>query len=340
MRDPQCHVDSPAEPCRLTNGVLPIICVHAFETYTLCGDKDHAGASQTHMAKRMRRLLLANLALCLSAFAAAAATLDTIAERGTVRIGYISGQAPFSSSQPGAEPVGYAIDLCGEIVDEIEHQFPELKRVYVETTLANGFDAVKNEELDLLCGSITVNLTRREAVDFSQPIFLTGASALLRKDSPGYLQTLFFDGPAVHAVSERVATNVIGMRANTTTAATLREALAIQESQTRLADFGTHEDGLKALEDRKIDAYVADQALLISLAKRARDPSSLKVGDRMFTHEPYAIALRRGDADFRLLADRALTDFYMSDDFLPLLESYFGAEAPMLHTQIIMQHVP
>ncbi len=257
-----------------------------------------------------------------------------------MRIGYISDQAPFSTRQPGAEPVGYAIDLCRKIADEIEHQIPQLKREFVEVTLAGGFDAVENEDIDLLCGSITVNLKRREIVDFSQPIFLTGASALLRKDSPSYLQALFLNGPAVHAVSERVATNVIGMRANTTTAGTLREALAIQESKTKLADFNTHEDGLKALEDHRIDAYIADQVLLINLAKRARDPSSLEVGDRLITHEPYAIALRRNDADFRLLADRALTDFYLSEDFLPLLETYFGSEAPMLHTQIIMQHVP
>ncbi len=171
-------------------------------------------------------------------------------------------------------------------------------------------------------------MKRREIVDFSQPIFLTGATALLRKDSPDYLQTTFLDKAAVHSVSQRAAsTRVIGVRANTTTGVTLREALATQISKTRLADFDTHEDGLAALEDRRIDAYIADQVLLISLATRARDPSSLEVGDRLFTHEPYAIALRRNDADFRLLADRALTDFYLSDDFLPLLETYFGAES-------------
>ncbi|TCL72595.1 amino acid ABC transporter substrate-binding protein (PAAT family) [Rhizobium sp. BK251] len=293
------------------------------------------------MAKCMRRFLLANLALCLSAFAADAGTLDTLTERGSLRIGYIADEAPFSSSKPGADPAGYAIDLCGKIADEIEHQLPQLKREYVEMTLANGFDAVKDEKVDLLCGAITVNLVRREIVDFSQPIFLTGASALLRKDSPNYLQTLFLDEPAIRPVSQRVtSTNVIGARASTTTAATLREALATQVSKTRIADFETHEDGLKALENHEIDAYIADQVLLFNLATRARDPSSLEVGDRLFTHEPYAIALRRDDADFRLLADRALTDFYLSDDFLPLLETYFGAEAPMLHTQIIMEHVP
>src|SRR5262245_17540468 len=96
------------------------------------------------MAKCMRLFLLAKLAFCLSAFAAGSATLDTITERGSVRIGFVADEAPFSSSKPGADPTGYAIDLCGKIADEIEHQVPQLKREYIEVTLANGFDAVKN----------------------------------------------------------------------------------------------------------------------------------------------------------------------------------------------------
>jgi len=291
--------------------------------------------------KCMRWLPLAIIALSLSALTASAGTLDGIIERGTVRIGYIDDEAPFSAAKAGGEPTGYAIDLCNRIADDIEHQVPELKRDYVQKTLANGFDAVKNGEVDLLCGAITVNLERREIVDFSQPIFLTGASALLRKDSPGYLQSFFFDKPAVSAVSQRAALpSVIGARANSTTGAALHNAMQGQASTTTIADFKTHEDGLKALEDRKIDAYIGDQVLLTSLATRARDPSVLEVGNRLFTHEPYAIALPRNDADFRLLADRALTDFYLSDDFLTVLDTYFGADAPMLHTQIIMQHVP
>jgi polar amino acid transport system substrate-binding protein/glutamate/aspartate transport system substrate-binding protein len=47
----------------------------------------------------------------------------------------------------------------------------------------------------------------------------------------------------------------------------------------------------------------------------------LVVGDHLFTHELYAIALRRLDVHFRLLADRALTAFYLPDDFLQLLGS-------------------
>jgi polar amino acid transport system substrate-binding protein len=315
--------------------------MHVSRLPPVFGDDDHVGALHTPLAKRMRRFLLAGIALCLSALTASAATLDSITKHETMRIGYIGGQAPFASSEPGTDPLGYAVDLCDKVADEIEHYVPELKREYVELKLADGFDAVKNGKVDLLCGAITVTLERREVVDFSQPIFLTGATALLRKDSPSYLQPLFLDNPAVRTVTQPAASkHAIGVRANTTTEETLRQAMVLEESKMTIADFETHEDGLAALEGYKIDAYFADRALLISLAMRARDPSSLEVGDRLFSHEPYAIAVRRNDADFRLVVDRALTGFYQSDDFLPLLTTYFGSEAPMLHTQIMMEHVP
>jgi polar amino acid transport system substrate-binding protein/glutamate/aspartate transport system substrate-binding protein len=294
------------------------------------------------MAGRMKRLILAGLAICFSAYAALAApTLEAITQRGSVRIGYINDEAPFSFKKKDGSPGGYAIDLCQKIGDEVGRSVPHLKRDYVETTLADGFDAVKNGQIDLLCGALTINLARRETVDFSQPIFLTGASALLRKDSPDYLQILFLDKPPVRAVSAQAPANsVIGVRSDTTTGTVLREALGPDVPATRVADFPTHEDGLKALEDRKIDAYFADHALLIGLAARARNPGALELGNRLFTHEPYGIALRRDDSAFRLLVDRSLTDFYLSDDFPKLLKTYFGGEAGTLRGEIMMQSIP
>ena len=55
-----------------------------------------------------------------------------------------------------------------------------VKQVFVETTLAQAFDAVADDQIDLLCGAITVTIGRRETVDFSEPIFMTGMSGLLR----------------------------------------------------------------------------------------------------------------------------------------------------------------
>jgi len=120
----------------------------------------------------------------------------------------------------------------------------------------------------------------------------------------------------------------------------LREALGSDVPKTRIADFATHQDGLAALEGHKIDAYFADRALLFDLASRARNPSALAIGNRLFTHEPYGIALKQDDSAFRLLVDQTLTDVYQSDDFPKLLTTYFGDEGPILRREIMMQSIP
>jgi len=294
------------------------------------------------MLKCARRMILLGLAISLPAYATAAAeTLDAIKQNRTIRIGYIADEKPFSFKKADGSPAGYTIDLCRRIADEVGRSVSGLKKDYVETTLSDGFGAVKDGRIDLLCGATTINLARRESVDFSQPVFLTGASALLRKDSPDYLQILFLDKRPVSAVDlKSPARSSIGVRADTTTGVTLRDALGPDVPQTHIVDFATHEDGLKALEDRKIDAYFADRSLLIGLADRATDPSALELGSRLFTHEPYGIALQRNDSAFRLLVDRTLTSLYTSDDFPKLLKTYFGAEAPALRSEIMMLSIP
>lgn len=294
------------------------------------------------LANCMRRLIFAGVALGLSAYAAAAGqTLDLIAQKSVIRIGYINDEAPFSFKNKEGNPTGYAVDLCGKIADAVGHKIPNLTRDYVETTLADGFNAVKDGRIDLLCGALTINLARRQSVDFSQPIFLTGASALLRKDSPDYLMALFLDKrPTLASSKQAPAKSAIGVRSNTTTGATLREALGSDVPKTRIEDFATHQDGLAALESHRIDAYFADRALLFDLAARARNPSSLAIGNRLFTHEPYGIALKQDDSAFRLLVDQTLTDLYQSDDFTKLLAAYFGNEGPILRREVMMQSIP
>ena len=293
-------------------------------------------------ANCMRRLVLAGIVLGISAYTAAAAqTLDLIAQKSTIRIGYINDEAPFSFKKKDGGPTGYAVDLCGKIADAVGRKVTNLKRDYVETALADGFDAVKSGQIDLLCGALTINLARRQSVDFSQPIFLTGASALLRKDSPDYLMVLFLDKQPTRASAKQApTTSTIGVRSDTTTSATLREALGSDVPKTRIADFATHQDGLAALENHKIDAYFADRALLFDLASHARNPSALAIGNRLFTHEPYGIALRQDDSAFRLLVDQTLTNVYQSDDFPKLLTTYFGDEGPILRREIMMQSIP
>jgi len=273
-----------------------------------------------------------------------AMTLDRIAATQTVRIGFIADQPPFSSADGGGAPQGYAIDLCGRIVEAIREMIPGAQPAYVETTIGDAFDAVANGEIDLLCGAVTATLTRRELVDFSQPTFLTGMSALVRLDSPPGLREMAAGereiSPPRSLALRPFATSNLGVRGDTTTEIVLRKLMDSEGYGAAIVPFRTHQAGLEALEARRIDAYFADRELLTTLMASARHPINLELGDRLFTHEAYAIALTRGDADFRLLVDRTLSRFYRTTEFTDLLRRFFGRDAVDIRATVVAQSLP
>ncbi len=182
---------------------------------------------------------------------------------------------------------------------------------YVPVTAENRFQALQDGEIDILCGAATATLSRRELVDFSLPIFLDGAGVMFRADGPSKFSEL--------------AGQSIGVRAGTTTEKTLKRSLTKDSIEAEVVSVKDHGDGLKQLEDGGISAYFADQAILIYLAAGSKSAETLRVSKRFFTHEPYALALPRGDSDFRLAVDRGLSRIYRSGAIAKIVGNAFGA---------------
>jgi ABC-type amino acid transport substrate-binding protein len=44
----------------------------------------------------------------------------------------------------------------------------------------------------------------------------------------------------------------------------------------------------------------------------------------LFSYEPFALAVRRNDADFRLVADRVLSHLYRTGEVVQIYEKWFG----------------
>jgi ABC-type amino acid transport substrate-binding protein len=79
------------------------------------------------------------------------------------------------------------------------------------------------------------------------------------------------------------------------------------------------------LDTCDIAAYFADRAILGYLVDESREPDELRIADKYLTNEPYALALPRGDNDFRLANDRALSQVYRSGEIGTIFASAFGA---------------
>ncbi len=263
-----------------------------------------------------KRVCAATLAvLGIMAGAASAATLDQIAQNKSVRIAYRDDAPPFSYKGKGGQPAGYMIDLCGAVVKKLAEQLklPSLSVVYVPVTASDRFDAIAQGKADLLCEPTTQTLARRDQVDFSIPTFVDGAGLMIRTDGPHSLAAL--EGKK------------IGVLAGTTTEQELRNSLKDAGISAEVMPANTHEEGLAMLDDGKISAYFADRAILVFLAQQSAAPRKLLLADNYLTIEPYALALPRGDENFRLAVDRALSHIYRSGEIAQIFSNTFGAKA-------------
>ena len=265
--------------------------------------------------RRSQRLCAAIAALGIMVGAASAATLDQIAQNKSVRIAYRDDAPPFSYKGKGGQPAGYVIDLCGAVVKKLAEQLklPTLDIVYVPVTAVDRFDAIAKGKADILCEPTTQTLARRDQVDFSIPTFVDGAGLMIRGDGPHSLAAL--------------AGKKIGVLAGTTTETELRNSLKDAGINAEVIPANTHEDGLAMLDDGKVSAYFADRAILVFLAQQSAAPGKLLLADNYLTIEPYALALPRGDENFRLAVDRALSHIYRSGEIAQIFSKTFGGKA-------------
>jgi ABC-type amino acid transport substrate-binding protein len=258
--------------------------------------------------------IVLSVLLCLSQLAAAA-TLDDIRERGTIRIGVRQDARPFSYYNDLGEPAGYTVEICRAASARIKAaiDLAELKVEYVKVTTEDRFDAIKEGRIDLLCEATTVTLSRREQVSFSSPVFVTGAAVLFRTDGPQSFAEL--DGAKV------------GVRSGTTTEEALVKTVGHFGVQTEVVRFADHMLGIEALKARDISAYFGDRAILVELLK-ASPSDEVKLSETVLTVELYGLAMRRGDEDFRLAVDRALAQTFQSAELTKIYRGAFGGRAP------------
>ncbi|WP_110601987.1 transporter substrate-binding domain-containing protein [Salinicola lusitanus] len=116
------------------------------------------------------------LALCctvvagLAALSAQASDLETIEQRGTLRVAVPQDFPPFGSVGTDLQPQGYDIDMAHYLADQMD---VDLKLVTV--TSANRIPFLQTDKVDLVISSLGKNPERAAVIDFTEayaPFFL------------------------------------------------------------------------------------------------------------------------------------------------------------------------
>lgn len=263
-------------------------------------------------------MLVFAVLVCALAGPAAAQTgaLDRIRSSGVITLGYIEGGAPFSFVGEDKQPQGYSVDLCREVALGIRTQLKlaKLETRWVALTIQDRLEAVRSGRVDLECSTTTWTLARQAIVDFSLITFVDGGSILM-KSGTSLGRLLDFDGKRVAVIT------------GTTTEKVLREALAQRSIRSEVVTVKTRPEGLKLLEDGRVDGFAADRTTLIALVLGA-GAGSFRLLDEDFSVEPYALTLPRGDYEFRLAVNRVLARLYRSSEIVSIYNRWLGRLGP------------
>lgn len=243
-------------------------------------------------------------------------TLDKIKETGAVSLGYRETSRPFSFLDKDGKRAGYSVDLCEQVAGAIRQtlKLSELKVNWVTVTPAERIPKLVKGTIDLECGSTTITFGRMEQVAFSHMVFVDGGSLLATADS------------RISGVKE-LAGKRVGVIPSTTTEKALTAALTRASVQAQVITVAEHGEGLRGLEEGRLDAYASDRLLLAGLLATAKDPAKLRLSSETFSYEPYGLMLRRGDNAFQAQVNRTLSELYRSGQIVPLYERWFGSFA-------------
>ena len=230
-----------------------------------------------------------------------------------MRIGFRENQPPMSFLDKNGKAAGYSVDLCIRIVNEVKNRLgkDDISVEFVPVSSSNRFSALQDNTIDILCGATTKTIARGKLVDFTQLTFVTGASLLsLKETGIGGISTL--QGMKV------------GVSKGTTTLDVLSAKLKESVSDAKIVQFDSAAAGMKALIKGEVDALSADQIVLIGLVLTHEGEEEFIISGDVFSYEPFALAVRRNDSDFRLLADTVLAQLNRSGQITPIYSKWFG----------------
>src|SRR5262245_26735896 len=199
---------------------------------------------------------------------AGATTLDRIKSAGKLKLGYLTDTRPFSYKDESGNPAGFSVAVCQQVADAVKAE-PNLSGVSVEwvpVTFADRFKAVKEGQVDLLCGADTETLSRRQDVDFSIPVFPGGIGALLRTDAPQRLREILSGRPQSNptwraSAGSLIQTQTFAVVSGTTSETWLNGKLKEFNLTAKVNPVDSFDEGIQAVLDRKADVFFTDRAV-------------------------------------------------------------------------------
>jgi polar amino acid transport system substrate-binding protein len=266
------------------------------------------------MRRAMKSLVVLVLLYGLAGAAWAQPTLEKIDRSGILTIGTRTGSPPFAYVNQKNEWTGFSIDLVEQaILPVISKKLNKAIKVEKkESTPQTRIPLLTSNAVDLIAGTMTDTQSRRESVDFSLTFFVTGAQFLVKKGSP------------IKGI-DTIAGRRIAAQQGSTNARIIRE----RAPNAKLLEFPDQPAAFQALAQGQVHAYTNDGIQLAGLKAKAPKPDEWIVVGDFYSYEPFGMAMRKNDSDFRHVVNVGLMDAIQSGKYFELYEKWFGPKGEL-----------
>ena len=243
-------------------------------------------------------------------------TLAKVDRTGVITLGYREASFPLSYLSK-AGPIGYSIDLCLAVVDEIKREIdkPEIQVNYKLVTPETRINAVKTGEIDIECGSTTANKERGKEVAFSPIMYITGTKLLVKRKS-GYRSY------------RNLAGKVVVVTAGTTNEAALKSLNEKNQLGMNIISARDHEESYGLVATGKAEAFATDDVLLYGLIARHKADAELMVVGEFLSFDPYGLMFRKDDAQMAEAVRRTFEATARNRDLLEVYHKWFVRQTP------------
>jgi glutamate/aspartate transport system substrate-binding protein len=226
-------------------------------------------------------------------------TLKKIKDGGTITIGHRETSIPFSYLDDKQQPIGYSMDICAAIVEEVKKELglATLAVKYNPVTPQTRIPLMANGTIDIECGSTTNNLTRQKQVAFAPITFITGTKLLVKKSA------------RVKSYRDLKGKTVVVTQG--TTNERVIKALSDKDNLgIKFLNAKDHAESFLTVESGRAVAFAMDDILLYGLISKAKNPKDYEVVGDYLSYDPYGVMFRTNDDGFGVVVRRAVARFF------------------------------
>lgn len=224
---------------------------------------------------------------------------------------------PFSYLDKNNKPIGFAMDICGKIVERIQSELklPQLKVSYLLVNTRNHIKAIKEGKADIECGTTPNTSTPNQQVDFSIPYFFSSTRMMVHANSNikewtdlRHQKVTYVNGSNSIALIRKY------------TAASVKDMRLLGEISPRVA--------FDILTSNQASAFISDELSLYILKAGNPKPEQFIITGSGLGTEAFAIMMPSNSPQLKKLMNTVIANLMTSGKFNQLYDKWFMQAIP------------